>query len=638
MNRVGAVLVETYRIERLVGEGGMGSVYEATHLRLPKKVAVKFLNVSLVGNLEALLRFRREAEVVAGLDHPSIVNLFDYNLTEDGVPYIVLEFLDGEHLGTRLRRGKLPLGETMRIFVPVAQALEFAHRKGIVHRDLKPENIIILRNEQVKVVDFGIAKIRGGLHLTAHNTILGTVPYMAPEQLVGGEVDARSDQFALAVIVYEMLSGAMAFPGEDIMTSAAKVAHLQPPPIDGVGERVNRALARAMAKKQADRFPSVEAFSHEMVEAASSPRAPTSSGAARRDSTPPPAKITPAASTPKPVLAKPAAPSAVTPKPVVSPPAAAAPAKVGSRSGRTPAVQAAPAKAPAAPSGKPSPLPLPAGRTLPAIGLQPPPLSESSTREVATDPEMVGGLPPLAGDATTVTMRPEGSAPVEEDPNDQVADPPLASGDGRAKRVSTDPDMAPPPPRPREPPRFDITAPVLQQAGTGELAGLAAAAAVPPWDDGDMATIQMFAAPPREGSGEITDRRHAVPPSGEEPSLTPIDPVEAHAGPGDITSKTAPAPPRQAEESAALSAAALDHGAAPATSPARRRPRRRGRPRRARPCPPQLSTTVQLRPAPRTRRRSRRPQLRPRPMCLRRRTSSRFRSCPRRCAARRSRR
>src|SRR5262245_57357099 len=105
----------------------MGSVYEAAHVRLPKKFAVKFLNLSLLGNLEALLRFRREAEVVAALDHPSIVGLFDYNLTDDGVPYVVLEYLDGEHLGKRIGKGKLTVGETMRILVPVASALEFAH-------------------------------------------------------------------------------------------------------------------------------------------------------------------------------------------------------------------------------------------------------------------------------------------------------------------------------------------------------------------------------------------------------------------------------------------------------------------------------------------------------------------------------
>src|SRR5690349_3080044 len=126
-SRVGQILVETYRIERLIAEGGMGSVYEAKHIRLPKRFAVKFLNVSLVDNAEAQARFKREAEIIAALDHPHIVSLLDYNVTDDGVPFIVLEFLDGEHLGKRIGRGKLPLAETMRILAPVVQALSSAH-------------------------------------------------------------------------------------------------------------------------------------------------------------------------------------------------------------------------------------------------------------------------------------------------------------------------------------------------------------------------------------------------------------------------------------------------------------------------------------------------------------------------------
>src|SRR5207249_3882335 len=142
-NRVGQVLVETYRIDRLLAEGGMGSVYEARHLRLPKRFAVKFLNLNLVGNAEAQARFRREAEIIATLDHPNIVNLLDYNVTDEGVPFIVLEFLDGEHLGKRLSRGKLNVAEAVRILAPVVNALTAAHDRDIVHRDLKPENIVL---------------------------------------------------------------------------------------------------------------------------------------------------------------------------------------------------------------------------------------------------------------------------------------------------------------------------------------------------------------------------------------------------------------------------------------------------------------------------------------------------------------
>ena len=272
VSRIGDILVETYRIERLVGEGGMGSVYEARHLRLPKRFAVKFLNLNLLDSTEALVRFRREAEIIATLEHPNLVSVFDYNVTDDGVPYVVLEFLDGEHLGKRIARGRIPLAEAMEIIAPVVQALAVAHAREIVHRDLKPENIVLCKGGLVKVVDFGIAKIRGGAELTANNTVLGTVPYMAPEQLFGSQVDARADQFALGAIVYEMLSGEMAFGGpQSVPEIAARVAHHQPAPIAGVSPAVCGAVFQAIAKDAEARFPSVHSFFLALVEAASRP-------------------------------------------------------------------------------------------------------------------------------------------------------------------------------------------------------------------------------------------------------------------------------------------------------------------------------------------------------------------------------
>ena len=246
------------------------------HLRLPKRFAVKFLNLNLVNNAEAQARFKREAEIIATLDHPNIVNLLDYNLTDEGVPFIVLEYLDGEHLGKRISRGKLTLSESMRVMSPVVGALGAAHARGIVHRDLKPENIVLIRGgELVKVVDFGIAKIRDGQELTAHNMILGTIPYMAPEQLFGTAVDARTDQFGLGAILYEMLSGEMAFGGPaSVPEVAARVAHHQPPYVEGVPRAVNDVLFQCMAKQADARFPSVSAFLEALIEAASRPDEP----------------------------------------------------------------------------------------------------------------------------------------------------------------------------------------------------------------------------------------------------------------------------------------------------------------------------------------------------------------------------
>jgi serine/threonine protein kinase len=269
VDRVGGVLVETYRIERLIAEGSMGSVYEARHLRIPKRFAVKFLRIGLEDNAEAVQRFRREAEVVATLEHPNVVGLYDYNVGADGVPYIVLEYLDGESLSARLeRQRKLPLGEALRIVSAVGSALEAAHAHKVIHRDLKPENIM-LTGDIVKVVDFGVAKLRGAPELTAVNTIVGTVPYMAPEQLMGNASDPRVDQYALATIAYEMLAGEMAFDGSGSVPDVARrvLTHV-PPFIAGVAQAVNEVLFRAMSRQPANRFSSVAMFVNALVSTA----------------------------------------------------------------------------------------------------------------------------------------------------------------------------------------------------------------------------------------------------------------------------------------------------------------------------------------------------------------------------------
>ena len=240
----------------------MGSVYEARHLRIPKRFAVKFLRIGLTENAEALERFRREAEVVAGLDHPNVVEIYDYNVTEDGSPYIVLEYLDGNHLGAHLRdAGKIALDDALPILSAVGGALVAAHARNVIHRDLKPENIVLCADGCVKVVDFGVAKLRGAPELTAVNTIVGTVPYMAPEQLMGGVLDARVDQYALAIIAYEMLAGEMAFDGSGAVADVARrvLTHV-PPFVAGVPQAVNEVLFRGMARAADERFAQVADF------------------------------------------------------------------------------------------------------------------------------------------------------------------------------------------------------------------------------------------------------------------------------------------------------------------------------------------------------------------------------------------
>jgi serine/threonine protein kinase len=262
MERVGEILVETYRLTRLVASSGMAAVYEAAHLRVPKRFAVKFLRGSLTDQEEALERFRREAEIIAGLDHPNVVQLIDYNVSSDGVPYIILEFLDGETLGDRLKRGTLSVEETCGVVRGVSAALTAAHARGIIHRDLKPENIMICHNQAIKVLDFGVAKLKAAPELTAANVVLGTVGFMAPEQISGQPVDQRSDQFTLASLTYTMLCGRPAFELTDVplLRQAFHIMHHVPPDLVEVSAAVNDVLRRGMAKAAAERFESVAAF------------------------------------------------------------------------------------------------------------------------------------------------------------------------------------------------------------------------------------------------------------------------------------------------------------------------------------------------------------------------------------------
>ncbi len=274
------VLADTYELTRLLGEGGMGAVWEARHRRLKdKRVAIKVLHPIIASDSEAMARFQREAEIACRLGHPNIVDVHDFNTLPDGAAYLVLELLKGESLADRVQRGPIPAAQALSIARQIAAALQAAHQHSIIHRDLKPQNIFLCPTdaggyaaEQVKVLDFGISKIRGSSTVATQTAaILGTPQYMAPEQATGDNdaIDGRTDIFALGVIAYEMLAGKAAFSGNNIPEVLYKVVYTDPEPLSAqvpqLAGNVLAAIERALAKKPEDRFPNVAEFAEALT-------------------------------------------------------------------------------------------------------------------------------------------------------------------------------------------------------------------------------------------------------------------------------------------------------------------------------------------------------------------------------------
>ncbi|MEO6418370.1 MAG: serine/threonine-protein kinase, partial [Polyangiaceae bacterium] len=226
---IGTTLSGRYKIEKLLGEGGMGAVYQAEHTHMRKRLAVKVLHPEMSRLPEVVARFEREAMAAAHIDHPNVATATDFGKLEDGSFFLVLEFVEGESLRDVIAVGRLETGRALRILRQIAAALQRAHALGIVHRDLKPENVMLVNREGepdfVKVLDFGIAKVQIG-ELTAGNVkesgpgqplltqagmVYGTPEYMAPEQALGQPVDPRADIYSLGIIGYEMLAGVRPF-------------------------------------------------------------------------------------------------------------------------------------------------------------------------------------------------------------------------------------------------------------------------------------------------------------------------------------------------------------------------------------------------------------------------------------------
>jgi serine/threonine protein kinase len=304
---VGQVLAGSYEVTRVLGEGGMGRVYEARHRRLTgKRFAVKFLHQELARQPEIVTRFQREAEAASGISHPNVVGVHDVNVTSEGQPYIVAELLQGEELGEYLERaGKLPVGDAVRVVRQICRALAAAHATGVVHRDVKPENIFLtgdvsrLETATVKVIDFGISKVSaaGAEALTKTGVVMGTPDYMAPEQARGDKVDTRADIYAVGAILYRALTGKKPFEGLDPMATLTAVLVQEPERPTALNPEVPLALElvvqHAMAKDPGDRYPTMEAlerelsaFDPELLSRPSAAPPPAESGARPADGAP----------------------------------------------------------------------------------------------------------------------------------------------------------------------------------------------------------------------------------------------------------------------------------------------------------------------------------------------------------------
>ena len=257
-------LLNQYRLDEIVGEGGMGVVYRAQDMNLERTVAVKVLGATLREDADFVARFRQEARIQAGLNHPNIATLFDFFVWND-MPVAVMEFIRGETLRTLVdRSGPIPAHIALPIFIQTLRGVAAGHKVGIIHRDLKPSNLMITDEGTVKITDFGIAKVRNNTGLTRVSTRVGSTSYMAPEQILGRPVDERTDIYILGGTLYELLTGRPPFQG--LSQFEIDTAHVREPPsvpaefYTQIPPGVIAAVIRALAKDPSDRFATAEEF------------------------------------------------------------------------------------------------------------------------------------------------------------------------------------------------------------------------------------------------------------------------------------------------------------------------------------------------------------------------------------------
>jgi tRNA A-37 threonylcarbamoyl transferase component Bud32 len=269
----GMVLGGKYRVEGVIGHGGMAVVYAGTQLLTERRVAIKCLDPRIARSAEVVERFLREARAATSIDHASVVQVFDVGRA-DGLFYMVMELLAGETLRARLDRGRMDLEEALHVLVPVLGAVAAAHARGIVHRDLKPENVFLRRREDgslrgAKVLDFGISKLSAEESLTLTGTVLGTPYYLSPEQASAGTTGPASDVYQLGALLYEMLGGRVPFDADNYASLLAAILTGTPVPLatlrPDLPPAIGAIVARAMARSTAERYPDVASFARDLA-------------------------------------------------------------------------------------------------------------------------------------------------------------------------------------------------------------------------------------------------------------------------------------------------------------------------------------------------------------------------------------
>jgi len=267
--KTGSLIAGKYKIIEEIGQGGMGIVYKAEDIKLKRCVALKFLPPHLMNSPELKGRFLIEAQAAAALSHPNICVIHEVGESGDH-PYIAMEYIGGETLRDKIKKGVLKTEEALDITSQIAAGLGEAHRKGIIHRDIKSANIMVTEKGQAKVMDFGLAKLQGGSSLTRSQTTLGTVAYMSPEQARGGDLDHRTDIWSLGVVLYEMVAGKLPFRGDHDQAVIYSILHEEPESLkkarSDVLAELEQIVGQALAKKPADRYQAMEEF-REDVEA-----------------------------------------------------------------------------------------------------------------------------------------------------------------------------------------------------------------------------------------------------------------------------------------------------------------------------------------------------------------------------------